>query len=390
MIEITAKKDCSGCGACKEICGHNCISLRPDDEGFSYPSVDAVKCVNCGLCDKACPILNIPSDNDIRHVFAAKNKNEIERFYSSSGGIFRILAEAVLQEGGVVVGCRFNDKMEAVHAVATNSEELMPLMSSKYVQSDTTGIYTEVRQLLRDGRMVLFSGVPCQVAALKNFLIKPYGNLITIDILCHGVPSPKIFKEYREHMEDHYKGKTETLSFRWKEKSWKRLYINIEFSNHRRHHLFSGYDSYMQLFLSDRLQRPSCFDCPYNTLHRPGDLTLGDFWGIGKKHYDFDDNKGVSMVLINSDRGQELWDKISSETTYFETDIDTAVEGNKVLVQHLPSIAKRDEFYDYYVKHGFEAAIERFAPQPSKSYQHYRNFLRLGLDIVRKIKKEGY
>lgn len=390
MIEITGKKDCCGCAACESACVHGCISMTLDEEGFIYPSIDALKCVNCGLCDKVCPIWNIPDDNYINEVMAAKNIDKDERFLSSSGGMFYLLAEQIIKDGGVVIGCRFNDQMEAVHVVAETLDELKPLMSSKYVQSDTRGIFIVARTLLREGRIVLFSGVPCQVAALKNYLLRPYENLITIDILCHGVPSPKIFKEYREALEERYGDKVEQLSFRHKEKSWKRLYINALFKNQRRHFLYSGYDSYMQLFLSDRLQRPSCFYCPYNTLTRPGDISLGDFWGIGKKHYDFDDNKGISMVLINNDKGREIWEKVSSHTTHFVSDIETAIEGNKVLVQHLPSIKGRDEFYKYYTKNGYDAAIAKFAPEASKPYQLYYNFMRKCRDIIRRIKREGY
>ena len=390
MISISNKQDCSGCAACKSACAHGCIKMEADREGFSYPKVNSSKCVNCGLCDKACPILNIPTQNSIKKVIAAKNNKENERFLSSSGGIFYLLAEYIINQGGVVVGCRFNEEMEAVHSIAESMEELKPLMSSKYVQSNTEGIYRIVRDKLREGRRVLYSGVPCQVAALKNYLHKPYENLVTVDVLCHGVPSPKIFKEYRESLERRYENKTQSVNFRWKEKSWKRLFINVVFKNKKRHFLYSGYDSYMQLFLSDRIQRPSCFFCPYNTLHRPGDISLGDFWGIGKKHYEFDDNKGISMVLINNTTGADLWEKIASETTNFISDIETAVAGNKVLVQHLPSSAKRDEFYDYYVSHGFDKAIARFAPEASLQHQLYYNFMRWGRDIIRKFKREGY
>lgn len=390
MIEVTDKTDCSGCSACASICTHGCINMVADNEGFLYPQVDTSKCINCGLCNSVCPIENTPTNNRISHVFAAKNKNSQERFNSSSGGVFRLIAEDVIHQHGLVVGCRFNDEMEAIHDIAHSLSELDALMSSKYVQSDTRRIYEEVRNYLKTGRLVLFSGVPCQVAALRNFLFKPYENLILMDILCHGVPSPKFFKEYVASLETRYGSKVTSLNFRWKEKSWKRLYMNVLFKNKRRHFLYAGYDSYMQLFLSDRLQRPSCFNCPYNTLNRPGDISLGDFWGIGKQHYDFDDNKGISMVLINNEKGQDIWNRVVKHTDFIETDIPTAVAGNQVLVRHLPSRLKRDEFYDEYVKNGFNSAICKFAPEVAKISQSYQNFMRWGLDILRKIKKESY
>ncbi len=390
MIDIHSKTDCSGCAACESTCGHSCIRMQADAEGFVYPVVDVEKCVGCGLCDQVCPFTNVLGKNNISEIIAAKNKDNNDRFHSSSGGIFRLLAENVLENHGIVVGCRFDENMEAIHSIAENNSELEPMMSSKYVQSNTEGIYKTIRKNLRDGKLVLFSGVPCQVAALKNFLLKPYDNLITVDVLCHGVPSPKFFKEYREKLERRYGGKTRSLSFRWKEKSWKRLYINAVFQNKKRHFLYAGYDSYMQLFLSDRLQRPSCFHCPYNSLQRPGDISLGDFWGIGKQDYDFDDNKGVSMVLINNETGSRIWSEISGKTTFFETDIDTAIAGNKVLIQHLPTQAKRDEFYAEYVANGYDAAVSKFAPEASVLNQLYHNFMRWGLDIVRKIRRKSY
>lgn len=390
MINLESKIDCCGCSACSSICGHGCITMKSDAEGFLYPEIDFAKCVDCGLCEQVCPIANVLHVNKVAHVVASKNLDDKTRFKSSSGGVFQLLAEKILEEGGVVVGCRFDENMKAVHSIAVNMKELDGLMSSKYVQSDTRGIYERVRTMLKNGTQVLFSGVPCQVAALKNYLRISYENLITIDILCHGVPSPKFFKEYITSLMCRYGGKMTSLSFRWKEKSWKRLYINAIFNNNKRHFLYAGYDSYMQLFLSDRLQRPSCFHCPYNTLHRPGDITLGDFWGIGKKFYDFDDNKGVSMVLINNAIGSTLWEKVADKTIYFETDIDTAVAGNRVLISHLPDQSKRDEFYKEYVAHGFKKAILKYAPETSRMTQLYQNFMRCGLDCVRKIMRKSY
>lgn len=390
MITIKDKKECSGCAVCASVCKNGCIDFITDKEGFVYPQIESYRCVDCGLCNRVCPMLNIPKENNIAMVIAAKNNNKVQRASSSSGGVFYLLSKLLLEDGGFVVGCRFDNQQVAMHDIATTMEAITPFMSSKYVQSDTNSVYEKVKRLLNKEKKVLFSGTPCQVAALKNFLVRPYPNLITLDILCHGVPSPVVFKEYLTALEKRYGSKVVSVNFRSKEKSWKRLYINILFKNKKRHFLYAGYDSYMQLFLSDRLQRPSCFHCPYNTLNRPGDISLGDFWGIGKTQYKFDDDKGVSLVLINSETGKKFWSRIADNTVFLESDVDTAVAGNKVLVQHLPSSKKRDEFYAEYVTNGFEAAIAKFAPEASIMNQLYHNFMRCGLDLLRKIKHESY
>lgn len=390
MIEIKHAQDCSGCAACADICPQKCINITDNEEGFPFARVDVSKCINCGLCNKVCPIENQPKGNSINKVFAAKSKDFQERMRSSSGGIFGLIAVEYIRKGGVVVACRLDDDMKAMHAFAEDEEGIQAMMSSKYVQSDTRGIYSKVRDLLKTGREVLFVGTPCQVAALKLFLMRPYENLTMIDILCHGVPSPLVFKEYKDRLEDRYGAKMQSLSFRGKQKGWKRLHIDARFKNGKRHHMYAGYDSFMQLFLSDSLQRSSCFNCPYNQLDRPGDITLGDFWGIGKSNYAFDDDKGVSLIITNNEKGKKLWQLISDKVDWFESDINSAIAGNAVLVRHLPSSHKRDEFYKEFVDKGYDDAIRVSAPEASKIYQLTYNFLRWGLDLKRKILKEAY
>ena len=390
MIKIEHKKDCCGCTACVSVCAHHCITMHEDAEGFKYPQVDMAACVDCGLCEKVCPIQHSESDKNILQVIAAKNKDEVVRKNSSSGGVFSILAEAFIDDGGVVVGCAMNKELKAVHVICETKEELVRLRSSKYVQSDMEGIFPQVRQLLRDGRKVLFSGTPCQVAGLRSFLFKQYDNLFCVDLLCHGVPSPRLFRDYKEMMEKNYDSKAVSVNFRCKRKEWKRLYIELKFANGKEYFKSATFDPYMQLFLGNQSQRSSCFHCPFTTLNRQGDLSLGDFWGIGKELRHLDDNKGVSMVLANSLKGKSLFEKVQGLLDIYEGSIESAIEGNKVLVENIHGEVVRGEFYKSYVDNGFYDAIKKHTTHFPLWKQWYLSFMRFNLDILRKISGKTY
>ena len=390
MIRIEHKKDCCGCTACASICAHHCITMQEDPEGFLYPKVDVSKCTDCGLCERVCPMLHSVSERSILQVLAAKHKDEVIRKESSSGGVFSILAETIIADGGVVVGCAMNESLQAVHVICETKEELVRLRSSKYVQSDLNGVFLQIRRLLRDGRNVLFSGTPCQVAGLRNFLMKPYNNLYCIDVLCHGVPSPKLYREYLKIMEGNNGAQGSFISFRSKRKEWKRLYINIKFENNKEYFKYSGFDPYMQLFLSNTSQRNSCFHCPYTTLQRQGDISLGDFWGIGKEFYHLDDNKGISMVLLNSTKGERWFAKVRDYLDVHDSKIARAVEGNKVLVKNIPGEDKRNLFYKDFVQNGFKSAVKVHTTYFPLWQQWYLNFMRFNLDILRRILRRTY
>lgn len=390
MIKIDHKKGCCGCTACASVCAHHCITMYEDAEGFKYPKVDEKACVDCGLCEKVCPMLHADSDKKILQVIAAKHKDEVVRKESSSGGVFSILAEAFVADGGVVVGCAMNENLQAVHIICETKEELIRLRSSKYVQSEMGDIFPQVRQLLRDGKKVLFSGTPCQVAGLRNFLIKQYDNLFCIDLLCHGVPSPKLFREYKELIERKNHSKVTYVNYRCKEKSWKRLHIMFKFENGKSQLKSATFDPYMQLFLKNCSQRSSCFHCPFTSLHRQGDISLGDFWGIGLTDLAFDDDKGVSMILINSNKGLDLYSHVKGYMISFNSVTEQAISGNKVLVENILGEDLRNEFYKDYTAKGLLCALAKHTHYYPLWKQNLISFARYVLDLIRKVFNKGY
>lgn len=388
-IKIDRKEHCYGCTACSKICPKQCINMEADGEGFLYPKINLDICINCGMCSKVCPFYN-QQTNTIKHVYAAINNNSDVRYNSSSGGTFYQICKEVINNKGIVFGVGWNNQMVATHMNAETMEEIKKFQGSKYVQSNPANSFYEVKNELKKGRQVLFSGTPCQVAGLKNYLGKDYDNLLLIDVLCHGTPSPKLLKEYICMMEEKYSSKIIDINLRDKKKSWHRLHTNIKFSNGKNHFIFCGYDTYMSMFLTNMSQRPSCFECKFTTDERQGDITLGDFWGIGKHNYNMDDDKGTSMIIINTDKGNKMWESIKDEFRYIESDFITAESGNKVLVESPKKNFNRDAFYKSFEEEGYKVATAKYVNIPSKTKQMYYDTMRFCLDIYRKIRRQKY
>lgn len=318
MIEIINKKDCCGCSACVQKCPKQCISLKEDEEGFLYPVVDKDICIDCGLCEKVCPVLHQGEERKPLKVYAAKNQNEEIRLQSSSGGVFTLFAEEVIKEGGVVFGARFDEKWEVKHDFTETIDELSAFRGSKYVQSRIEDNFQKVEAFLKQGRKVLFSGTPCQVAGLKRFLRKEYDNLLTVDFVCHGVPSPGVWRQYLKETIARMCDKNsvssdpismdnahiESISFRNKSTGWKKYSFALTLSATARSgvkntvslsEIFSR-NTFMKGFLADLYLRPSCYTCPAKCGKSGSDITIGDLWGalsiIGH-----DDDRGTSLVL---------------------------------------------------------------------------------------------
>lgn len=319
MISIINKTDCCGCEACIQKCPKQCISLKEDHEGFLYPVADEEVCIDCGICEKVCPVINQGVKRTPLAVYAAKNKNEEVRMKSSSGGIFSLLAEQTLMENGVVFGARFNEDWEVIHDHTEKAEELDAFRRSKYVQSRIGNTYKEAEQFLKQGRKVLFVGTPCQIRGLKLFLRKEYENLLAVDFVCHGVPSPKVWKKYLYELSNG--GKISDIQFRNKKTGWNNYSLTIQSTQKVLLDEKASNNIYMKGFLSDLYLRPSCYQCPAKQGKSGSDITIADYWNIRHVLPEFDDDKGAGLVLINTQKGEKhysLHKTESIETNYEE------------------------------------------------------------------------
>lgn len=325
MIQISNKADCCGCEACVQICPKNCITMETDAEGFRYPVVNSQSCVDCGLCERVCPILKKVRTTEQREVaaFAAYTKDETVRKSSSSGGIFSMLAEHILAQQGVVFGAAFAEDFSVHHISIENRTELEKLRGSKYVQSSTDDTYRQAKALLESGRVVLYTGVGCQIEGLKAFLGKDYDSLYTIDVLCHGVPSPKVWKKYLSEQEEKWGSPVVDAFFRNKRKGWKRYSVVLNFKNETQYGEIRSNDPYMRLFLANICLRPSCHSCRFKDIPRQSDLTIGDAWGIQNHMPEMDDDRGTSVVLVHTEKGRRLWEQVEPQMRVKQGKLDT-------------------------------------------------------------------
>lgn len=341
-VHSVAPEDCCGCSTCFNICPVQAITMQEDREGFKYPKIDERSCINCGKCEKACPVLHAETAGRTLHpaFYAVWNRQDEARLSSSSGGVFRVLAEDVLADGGVVYGAAFDVHNRLRHVRAESADALVPLTGSKYVQSEIGTAFCQVRADLKNGRRVLFTGTPCQVAGLYAFLGGDDANLLTADILCHGVPSPAVFERYLESLGV---GEKCRIEFRNKDNGWKKYEVVV---GDRVHETFRA-NAYMKGFLSNLYLRPSCASCRFVGCRRPGDLTLGDFWGAGNFRKRYDDDKGTSLVLLNSPKARSIFQTLQDKFSLAEqVPSDSAVPFNPSLVHASKPDARRAAFFD--------------------------------------------
>lgn len=341
--------NCSSCAACANICTRNAITMQLDTEGFYRPVIDNQKCISCGACEKICPWIHTvenPNQSEINpETIAAYAKDDEIRIASSSGGIFSVLAEKILEEGGFVVGVAQLSPTRFGHIIIKNKCELPQLRGSKYVQANAGTIYREVKLLLNDGQKVLFSGAPCQIAALYAVLKNiDLSNLFTVDVVCHGTPSVKVFEKYVSYLEKKEKTKLEGIDFRNKDFSWKKWSLAHKFIINKISIPFEK-TPYMRLFLNGISDNISCFNCHYGKLPRVADITLGDFWGIEKFHPKMDDDKGTSVVLLNTNHGKKLFNSISNNIIKCRSKVEFAILGNLGITQSFKINPKRSQFF---------------------------------------------
>ncbi len=376
MIHITDKKNCCGCSACVQRCPKQCIRLEEDTEGFLYPQVDEETCIKCGLCEKVCPILNQVDKLPVLEVLAVKNPDEEERMNSSSGGVFLPLAREVINQGGVVFGAVYDESWEVHHVYAEKIEDVYPMMGSKYLQSKIGKSFKDAERFLKQGREVLFVGSPCQIAGLRTYLRnKQYQNLLAVDFLCHGVPSPGVWRRYLAETYGGYDAKEQSrlqttagknsdlllslnatspivdIKFRDKtESGWKKYRFVVRqksASKADQNTVLSSdihYDNpFMRGFLSDIYLRPSCYECKCKNGVNHSDLTIGDYWAARVTDQDFDDDKGVGLVLINSQKGKVYFDSLNMEV--HNSSIEIAHHYNGGFNEHTHAHSKRSLFF---------------------------------------------
>lgn len=328
------KEECYGCYACKEICPKDAITMEEDENGFRYPQTDYETCISCGRCEKVCIRLqdHFPEETPEPKVYGAVNDDLDTRMCSSSGGVFPEMARYVIEEKkGYVAGVRWNENMEAVADIAHTMEEAAAFYGSKYVKSNLEGIQPRIKKLLKEGETVLYSGLPCECAALRSYLGKPYENLYICEILCHAAPSPKVLRKYLDYLENKFKSKVTGLVFRDKsEKGWliHRTQMVVNFESGKVLRVNARKNNYFRAFLNDFICRESCSSCNYVYRHRSGDITIGDYWGIQYKIPELFDEKGASCVLIHNEKGQELWDQISGRFQVRESSMGDVFAGN--------------------------------------------------------------
>ena len=345
MINITDNSKCSGCHACYNSCPTHCITMKADEEGFLYPSVNYDLCVNCGECEKVCPFSDTEKRKEPIGAWAAKCSDEQLCFESSSGGVFSLLARKTVEAGGIIFGAAFSeDFREVCHIAVDNVDNLIRLRTSKYVQSTVGDSYRAAKACLDAGKPVLFSGTPCQIAGLKNYLGKEYDDLLCVDVVCHGVPSPKLWGKYLNSIAEKYQGSIVNVNFRHKKADRQRFGISRT-SDGLEIFVSKSTDPYMQMFLKNYSLRPSCYQCITKETGSAADITLGDFWGIHKVLPEMNDGKGTSLVIVHNAKGQQLLNDISDQVDAKRVTYDTAVKYNSSIYQSAAKPAEREAFF---------------------------------------------
>jgi len=376
MKEVLCKNKCTGCSACMSICPKKAIEMTYDNEGFLFPKIDKSKCISCGLCKKVCPVINVKNNLSRNECYVAYSKtNNYKKERTSSGGIFPLIARFVLEENGIVIGAAFDKDNKLKHIAIEKVNDLNKLIGSKYIQSDLNNIFNYIKDNIVS-RKILFVGTPCQVGGLKSFLRKDCDNLFTIDLVCHGVPSPKLFAKYVEYLEKTYEDKLINYNFRDKSTGWD-TYSNLATFKTKEIKELANNNYYMKLFLSDVALRNSCYNCNFKLGNKYSDLTLGDFWGVQNNHKDMYNKNGVSAIIINSEKGKVIFDFIKNKMEYKECSLDDILKGNPCLKFSSKKHKNRDKFFNELDNIDFDKLNKKYYSKKTSFY----------IKVIYKIKK---
>lgn len=371
------KKECCGCGACTEICPRGILKMESDEEGYRYSVItERDKCIHCGLCEKVCPIHGQEEPaGPCLEIIAAKGSAE-ERRKSSSGAVFPLMAQEVLDRGGVVAGAVYGDGHRVEHRIVRSDAEMQAMRGSKYAQSDMETLFSDVVRELEQKKTVLFTGLPCQTEALRRFCRLKKGedeHLILCDIICGKVPSPGVWNEYVSHLEKKYGGSLTKFVCRDKDKGWQYQSSKVVVGGRNVSAQAEREDAWMQLFVHSALCRPSCYRCPFTRLERQSDLTIGDFWGVEKSLPDFTDARGVSLILVHTEKGRALADSVKPKMEWRPSNEHDCMQERLQRCTKAP--ADRDAFWELYRTGGIEALLNKYGRRSLAQRVLYRDLL---------------
>ena len=355
---------CTGCQACYNVCPYNCITMKENEEGFLYPSINQDECVGCNKCDRVCPVLNRPDLSHNTQIYAVKNKNEDQRLNSTSGGMFWLLSEYVIQNDGVVIGAVYDENYNVKHTMATCLNDLKDMQGAKYIQSEIGNIYRRALQELKKERWVLFSGTPCQCAGIKKFIGKEYSKLVLVDLVCHGVPSYKVWEKYvnSRAAKENNGMRPLRINMRSKISGWSRYMYSSEFDygNGKVTYISFNEDPFLQAFTKDLCLRNSCSSCSEKGVERCADFTLGDYWGVWDQYPEWDDNKGISLVMVHSDKAKKIMSDIKDKIEYFEISKNEACSKNGSICYSAINNIHKEEFLRRIEKEDISSVLDDY------------------------------
>ena len=370
MEPCVEKARCCGCMACVDACPHEAVAVRRDSEGFPYPKIRQELCTKCNRCQAVCPMPEKAFEAEYRRCFAVQAKDVGLRAAGSSGGVFPVLAEYVLEHGGVVYGAGFDTSMRVIHQKAASCAELSRLTQSKYVQSDTEGVFRSVQQELGLGKQVLFVGTPCQAEALRRFLPRNAPNLLLVDLICYGVPSPGVWERYAAYLEKKHHGRLTEFHFRDKQLCNNGRAVCYKIDGKEYFETLSE-NLFTSIYFSNYALRPSCHVCPFTTAVRGSDITIGDFWEVETRLPQMDDGMGTSSVILHSETGNRMWDLIQDRFRYVECCEEQVMQPR--LLFPTPPSSKRRLFFALYQGFPFFMLAEGMRMwKKARRYFHYK------------------